>query len=122
MSLFNLTTHQSGVRLTSKEDTVIIEGSLDCQNPGEFLKPFINEVHSQAIRTNMKSINIDIKDLEFWNSVAFSEFTDWLLRLEEVPEEKRYTMTFLSNPVEHAWQKNSLQSLTFLCPDLVTCL
>lgn len=112
--------NESGVELSTSGDSIIAKGNVDCADPGRFLNPFLKQVHEQAVAGGIGEVKVDIKDLEFLNSSAISEFTDWILELENLPDGQKYKITFLCNTGKHAWQESSIKTMTYLNPDLVT--
>lgn len=109
-----LETSAGGVTYGATGDTITIKGAIDCAKPGEFLKPFLNEALNQTINGNMKEVKIDVRNLKFLNSSGISEFTDFILEMGKLPEEKRFLIIFLTNFKEYAWQASSIKMMSLL--------
>jgi len=103
----------SGIEIYTKGMTIYFSGSINHPRPGEFLKPFIQEVHSEIIKKNIKEIKVDIKDLKFLNSAGIRELVDWIMQLNELPEEKKYKILFICSS-EQKWQESSILTLMYL--------
>lgn len=105
---------ESGLDLSVSGDKVIAKGIIDCEDPSSFLGPFLNNVHEQAMSGGIKEIQVDFTNLQFLNSAGLCEFTDWIDKLENAPDDKKYVICFIGAPAEHQWQKNTLQTMQLL--------
>jgi hypothetical protein len=110
------TVKDSGVELKTEGTSVIISGSINHPKPNIFMEPFLQEVHDNILAKAIKAVDVDITDLQFLNSSGIREFVDWVMKLNELEEEKKYTIKFLCN-AEHKWQDSSLSTVTFLNPE-----
>lgn len=114
MSLTIDSVSQSGLDLSVSGDKVIAKGIIDCEDPSSFLGPFLLTVHDQACSNGIHEIQVDFTDLKFLNSAGLCEFTDWIAKLEEIPEDKQYDICFFGAPDKHQWQKTTLQTMQLL--------
>lgn len=71
-----------------------------------------------AASRDLDEVVVDIRNLEFMNSSCFKSLLTWIVRVQDLPETKRYKIRFLSNPGLH-WQKRSLHSLASMGGGLV---
>lgn len=71
-----------------------------------------------AAHPGCRTVVVDVRQLEYMNSSSFKSLLTWLVRVLELPEPKRHTIRFLSNPRYH-WQRRSLHSLVSMGGDLV---
>lgn len=108
----------AGINLLASGNKVVIKGNLDCAEPGRFLTPFLSKVHEQALNSGMEEIQVDFSELKFLNSAGITEFSDWIFKIEETEDAKRYKLVFLCNTNEYKWQKSSVQTMVYLNPDI----
>ena len=85
----------------------------------EAIDTLLSRIHTEAKRIGIKEAVVDLRQLEFMNSSCFKSFVSWLNDVQELDQERRYRITFLSNPKLH-WQKRSLQSLRCFAVELVS--
>jgi hypothetical protein len=110
--------NESGVSMVFEDDTINISGSIDCLDPGAFMSPFLNEAHEFILEKLMKEVKVDIVKLNFLNSSGIKEFVEWIMKLEFLPEDQRYSIVFICNH-EYLWQEPSIRTLAFLNPECV---
>jgi len=83
------------------------------------LEQFLDEVHDESMRSNVKQTTVDLRQLEFMNSSCFKCLISWITILQELPPSAQYKVMFISNPKMH-WQKRSLHSLRCFAEDLIS--
>ena len=110
--------NESGVTMKFDGHIVTLSGYIDCLEPGKFMAPFLKNVHDFILKKNLKSVTIDITELNFLNSSGIKEFVDLILKLERLPDDQKYTLKFLCSK-DILWQEQSMFALTFLNIDLV---
>lgn len=103
----------SGIDMKASGITVYISGSINHPRPGEFMEPFIQEAHESIVANNIQEIKVDITNLKFLNSAGIRELVDWVMKLNHLPEEKKYKIEFLCSS-EHKWQESSMSTLIYL--------
>ncbi|MBN2532766.1 MAG: hypothetical protein JXB88_07745 [Spirochaetales bacterium] len=103
----------SGIDMKATGTTVYISGSINHPRPGEFMEPFIQEAHESIVTNNIQEIKVDITNLKFLNSAGIRELVDWVMKLNHLPEEKKYKIEFLCSS-EHKWQESSMSTLIYL--------
>jgi len=79
----------------------------------------LDDVHRAARSDPTKLVLVDLRNLEFMNSSCFKKFVSWLGRVEELAQDNRYMIRFLSDPNMH-WQRRSLHVLQCFAPDVVS--
>ena len=90
---------------------VVFRGTISTVNPAVILNPFVDAVHGEVARLGQKKIRVDLRELEFCNSSGFKSFILWIERIGSLPEAKRYSLHFVSNPARK-WQRTSLLALS----------
>jgi hypothetical protein len=110
------TVQKGGMELKANGTTVFISGCVNHPAPGMFIEPFISEVHNSVLSNNIKEIVVDITDLRFLNSAGIRELVDWIMKLGNLTEDKKYRIKFLCSS-EYQWQESSMSTLVFLNPE-----
>jgi hypothetical protein len=103
----------SGIDMKVEGNTVFLSGSINHPRPGEFMEPFIQQVHEGILENNISEVKVDITGLKFLNSAGIRELVDWVMKLNHLPEEKKYKIQFLCSS-EHKWQESSMSTLIYL--------
>ena len=118
MGLNVYSVNEKGVQMKFEDKTVTISGSIDCQEPGVFMSPFIEDTHNHILKNKMNEIDIDIIGLSFLNSSGIKAFVEWIIKLDDLAVDQQYTINFLCN-YEHTWQELSMGTLVLLNSNLV---
>jgi len=84
--------------ISAKDNTVILEGDIDQNQPEDFLKPFFNQISSREY----ESLTIDISNLEFLNSAGIKCLLDFLS--SRIPQSK----VTIKTDQKKTWQRNSM--------------
>jgi len=108
-----------GILLSAEGTTVTISGYMDSLSPGDFMQPFIRELNKEIIKYKVKSITLNIIDLAFLNSAGIREIVDWILMLDTLPEEQRYSIHIIYSS-RYLWQESSISTFVFLNTDFVS--
>jgi hypothetical protein len=90
---------------------VYFRGTISTVNPAVVLNPFVDAVHAHVLDANAQEIRVDLTGLEFCNSSGFKSFINWIERIQQTPEPKRYRLRFLSTK-DRKWQRTSLLALS----------
>ncbi|MCG8570109.1 MAG: STAS domain-containing protein [Spirochaetes bacterium] len=114
----NKVVQEGNVELKFEDNKIYVSGNIDCQNPRYFMEPFFSEIHEHMINSKLKKIVIDITALKFLNSSGIRELVDWVMKLDTIPDDQKYAITFLCNP-EYLWQESSIATIVFLNSDFV---
>lgn len=96
-------------------DTIKITGMIDSASPGDFLRPFLSELHDDIVKNKLKKVNVDITGLSYLNSSSIKEIVTWIIMQKSMPEEKAYDINFLCNS-EYMWQESSVSTVAYLNP------
>ncbi len=108
-----------GIIMELKNDTVVITGSTKTSYPSTIMTPFFEELHGKLLEAGEKSIKIDIRQLGFLNSAGIKEIVNWILKLEKIPEIKKYKIIFVYDP-EISWQESFVSSMVYLNKDMIS--
>ncbi len=105
---------------SSSGDTVevVLRGTADHGSMAE-LNEVVQAARSEGRERTPREAVIDLRELEFMSSAGIKAFISWINELQELPDEKRYALRFVSNPAI-LWQKRSLKSLQYFAVDLIT--
>lgn len=71
-----------------------------------------------AASDGRREVVVDLRELEYMNSSSFKSLLSWIVRVRDLPENRRHKIRFLANPELH-WQQRSLHSLVSMCGDVV---
>jgi hypothetical protein len=101
------------VDLSLDEHGLVVQfrGTISTMNPASVLNPFVDAVHDDVVKSGAPDVRIDLRELEFCNSSGFKAFIHWIERINQLPEEARYRLRFLSSPARR-WQRTSLLALS----------
>jgi hypothetical protein len=113
------TINKSGIEMKVTKNTVFFSGSINHPKPGEFMEPFIQNVHDSIVSNHIKEIKVDITQLRFLNSAGIRELVDWVMKMSSLPDDKRYKIQFICS-TEHKWQESSMSTLIYLNADYLT--
>ncbi len=83
------------------------------------LDRFLRDVHSEAQRSRVEEVTVDVRQLEFMNSSCLKCFVWWISTVQEQAAEGRYRIIFVSSPTVY-WQRRSLNALACLANELIT--
>jgi len=83
------------------------------------LDELLARLHQEAVQLECKEVVIDFHELEFMNSSCFKSVVAWIGRVQDLVQEQRYRIRFLSKP-ELLWQRRSLHALRCFAVDLIT--
>ena len=85
----------------------------------EGIATWLLALHTAAILGETRAVVVDMRELEFMNSSCFKGFVTWITTMQEAEVDRRYRVTFVSNPSLH-WQRRSLPTLRCFAADLIT--
>ncbi len=108
----------SGMFLETKNGEVIISGQTKTSNPGKLMQPFFDDVQDLILKNNINEIKVNIKDLSYLNSSGIKEFANWILKLDALPESRKYTITFVYDP-EVKWQETFVSTISCLNQEFI---
>jgi hypothetical protein len=121
MYLENLTTEKAIIKSEFKDNNllVVLTGEIDMEDPSQTIRPYLEKMHHEIIESGIKSMTMDFQNLRFMNSSGIREFVHWILKLNNIPTEKKYKV-IISYSTRETWQTSSLPVLYKLQPDLIT--
>jgi hypothetical protein len=93
-------------------------GDVDMQDPSVVLDPLFDKIHSGCVSAGIKEVDLDFRQLNFLNSSGIKAIAKWIMKLGELPAEKKYVIKIVHNK-NITWQVTSLPTLTFLVPGAV---
>jgi|GEM_PF-813919 len=88
-------------------------GTIDHTNPGEFLDPLLDRVHTQALEHQFRQVEADITELEFLNSNGIKSVIKWVMRHMELNERVRYGLK-VTYSRKITWQQTCLKAINHL--------
>lgn len=92
---------------------LVMDGTIDTRFPGDILGLFLKKVHEQILLEKLSVVEADVKAIRFINSSGIKEFTGWILNMDVLPPEEKYTIKFLLDPQSN-WQKLTFNALKWL--------
>lgn len=109
-------TDKTTIKVVDGEDGGVVlkfVGTIDHMNPGEFLDPFLDNVHTQVIAHSVPKVEADFTELGFLNSSGIKSLLKWIMKQMELAEDKRYPIKILYSR-KITWQQTSLKAITYL--------
>lgn len=97
---------------------LIMEGEVDMENPSLALRPYLETVHETVIRDSIKRVKVNFKSVSFMNSSGIKEFVHWVLKLNSIPDEQKYSIIILYS-LNVTWQATSLPVIQKLQPQYI---
>lgn len=107
---------KGGIELKAEGTTIFISGCVNHPSPGTFIEPFISEVHNNVLKQKIKEVVVNITDLRFLNSAGIRELVDWVMKLNSLNDDEKYSIKFLCSS-EFLWQESSMSTLVYLNPE-----
>ena len=86
---------------------VTLSGIIDMREPSLEVLPYLLKVHDETLKNNIKKVTADFSNLTFMNSSGIKSVINWIMKLGDITEEKRYTMIIKHNP-EITWQGSTI--------------
>jgi hypothetical protein len=83
------------------------------------LDQLLAQLHAETRRLAVKTVIVDLTQLEFMNSSCFKSFVTWIELVQNLEPQDQYRIQFLSDPNMH-WQRRSLRALSCFAADLIT--
>jgi len=95
-----------------------MSGMIDMRDPTLDILPYLLKIHEEVLKKSLKNIKADFTDLTFMNSSGIKTIISWIMKLNDVPAEKRYKINIIYNP-NITWQESSIQVMQQLFPDFI---
>jgi len=98
--------------------SIKMSGMIDMRDPTLDILPYLLKIHEEVLKKSLKNIKADFTDLTFMNSSGIKTIISWIMKLNDVPAEKRYKINIIYNP-NITWQESSIQVMQQLFPDFI---
>jgi hypothetical protein len=99
--------------------TLSITGNVSMTNPSDILEPYITKLHKKIVEEGIRKVTLDLTRLVFLNSAGIREIVNWILLVNSLPEEKRYSV-HIKYSSKYLWQESSTSTFVYLNPDFVS--
>ncbi len=96
---------------------VAMSGAVEMRDPGEVLNPYWTLVDEEALRRNLKSVELDVRDLNFMNSSGILTLVRWITRCKSHGSNDYHIVLQYDRNV--TWQRASIPTLAKLAPNMV---
>jgi anti-anti-sigma factor len=83
------------------------------------LAEWLRSVHEEVLRLRIQRVVVDLRRLEFMNSLCLNAFVGWLATILELSIDRQYRVHFLWNR-DLFWQRKSLSALCRFALRVVT--
>ena len=97
---------------------IVLSGEIDMRDPTIDVLPYLLKIHDEVINQGITNVKADFINLTFMNSSGLQTMINWIMKLNDVPEENRYKINVIYNS-EITWQASSLPVLQRLLPDFI---
>jgi len=88
---------------------VKVAGAVEMRDPGEVLNPYWTLVDEEALRRNLKSVELDVRDLNFMNSSGILTLVRWITRCKSHGSNSYHIVLRYDHNV--TWQRASIPTL-----------
>jgi hypothetical protein len=95
---------------------VAMSGAVEMRDPGDVLNPYWTLIDEEALRHNLKTIELDVRDLNFMNSSGILTLVRWITRCKSRMNGYRLVLRYDHNVT---WQRASIPTLAKLAPNMV---
>lgn len=96
-----------------------LKGDADMVDPGP-MTAFFRDLHMASIEAAVRTVVVDIVELEFASSSSLACIAGWLNRLAEAgPDDTVYGVVITGNTTTR-WQKRTMAALQAIAPRLVS--
>jgi hypothetical protein len=82
------------------------------------LAPYLEMLHTEALRLGVKRMTFDIRELYFLTSSCLKCFATMLATVAKLDASLRYSVRFLANSNLH-WQRRSLEALRCVAQNII---
>jgi hypothetical protein len=95
---------------------VAMSGAVEMRDPGDVLNPYWTLIDEEALRQNLKIVELDVRDLNFMNSSGILTLVRWITRCKSTPGCYKLVLRYDRNVT---WQRASIPTLAKLAPNVV---
>ena len=103
-------------RLNGDTLHVSMAGAVEMRDPGDVLNPYWTLIDEEALRRNLKVVELDVRDLNFMNSSGILTLVRWITRCKSHGNGYRLVLQYDRNVT---WQRTSIPTLAKLAPRIV---
>jgi hypothetical protein len=97
-----------GVALYVTAESIKMDGTVRDANPGKWLNPIFEQVHTEAAALKLPEVVLDIRALTYANASFFRCLVMWMRRIEA--DAASYRVRILTDPAQR-WQKIGVAAL-----------
>jgi hypothetical protein len=108
MRLLHKTLQRGPLSILPTGGGAAFKGVIREADPASWLGPLVDELHGAALRTQVESVEVDLRELEYANAAAWKCFVYWLKRMAD--DNARYRLHFLCEE-SHRWQQVGMSTL-----------
>src|SRR3954447_11263606 len=95
---------------------VAMSGAVEMRDPGDVLNPYWTLIDEEALRQNLKVVELDVRDLNFMNSSGILTLVRWITRCKSHGNGYRLVLQYDRNVTR---QRSSVPALAKLSPNVV---
>ena len=103
-------------RLNGETLQISMAGAVEMRDPGDVLNPYWTLIDEEAVRRNVKVVELDVRDLNFMNSSGILTLVRWITRCKSHGNGYRLVLQYDRNVT---WQRSSIPTLAKLAPNVV---
>jgi hypothetical protein len=103
-------------RLNGETLQISMAGAVEMRDPGDVLNPYWTLIDEEALRRNVKIVELDVRDLNFMNSSGILTLVRWITRCKAHENGYRLVLQYDRNVT---WQRSSMPTLAKLAPNVV---
>jgi hypothetical protein len=103
-------------RLNGETLQISMAGAVEMRDPGDVLNPYWTLIDEEAVRRNVKIVELDVRDLNFMNSSGILTLVRWITRCKSHENSYRLVLQYDRNVT---WQRSSMPTLAKLAPNVV---
>jgi hypothetical protein len=103
-------------RLNGETLQISMAGAVEMRDPGDVLNPYWTLIDEEALRRNVKIVELDVRDLNFMNSSGILTLVRWITRCKSHENGYRLVLQYDRNVT---WQRSSMPTLAKLAPNVV---
>lgn len=96
---------------------VAMSGAVEMRDPGDVLNPYWTLVDEEAMRSRLKAVELDVRDLNFMNSSGILTLVRWITRCKSHGSIGYHIVLQYDRNV--TWQRASIPTLAKLAPNVV---
>ena len=103
-------------RLDGDTLRIAMTGAVEMRDPGDALNPYWTLIDEEARRLGLKTVELDVRDLNFMNSSGILTLVRWITRCKSTGDCYRLVLHYDRNVT---WQRASIPTLAKLAPNVV---